>query len=45
LAVPWAALPWPILAALAMMIYFRLLGRLGWSIIDRSRRRARRSED
>jgi uncharacterized protein YbaR (Trm112 family) len=45
LAIPWAALPWPILAALAMMIYFRLLGRLGWCITARSRRRAKRSED
>jgi len=41
---PWAALPAAIFTATAMLVYFRLLGRLGWCITERSRRRAKQSE-
>jgi len=34
---PWAALPGTILTATAIMVYFRLLGRLGWYITELSR--------
>ena len=42
---PWLALPAAIFTATAMPVYFRLLGRLGWTITVHSRRRARRSEE
>jgi len=41
---PWAALPAAIFTATAMLVYFRLLGRLGRIITEHSRRRAKRSE-
>jgi DNA-directed RNA polymerase subunit RPC12/RpoP len=41
---PWATIPSVILTALAMMIYFRLLGRLGWYITAKARRGKKRSE-
>jgi hypothetical protein len=45
LAGPWMALPGVIFTATAMFVYFRLLGRLGWTITAHSRRRARRTEE
>jgi hypothetical protein len=39
------ALPGVIFTATAMFVYFRLLGRLGWTITAHSRRRARRTEE
>ncbi len=42
---PWMALPASIFTATAMLVYFRLLGRLGWTITVHSRRRARRTEE
>jgi DNA-directed RNA polymerase subunit RPC12/RpoP len=43
LAGAWSAIPSAIVVTPAIMIYFRLLGRLGWYITDRSRRSARRA--